>query len=225
MFIGSRISRNTAIISWPTAVGGGGGGWAGWDGTVFGTGGGGSREWSAGTVLKMDAPGDAELGLGLRGTRLTAAGPGLSLSVPQITNIVYNEAISLHGPSDRLQKMYQDIAYAILNGYRLFGNGRPGTAPDYLKMPIASQTEANIYNAMQVAVQSAVTNMNNGIVPINGDYYYGFRDPSYTNLLMPRNYVEIPDVFVGPFANSSPSSTQLLGPTNNYLVIFSPPWP
>ena len=52
-----------------------------------------------------------------------------NLSVTQVSNIVFNEEQSLHGPSVMLSDARISVAHAIINGDNAKGGARPITRP------------------------------------------------------------------------------------------------
>jgi hypothetical protein len=158
-----------------------------------------------------------------RNANIGGPGPGGSsrLTVPQLTNIIFNETRSLHGPQALRNILYRDITDAIANGFDQFENDRPGTAPSILGSPITTTSEYDLYLSIQLNVDAAITDWNNGQDAIGGDYFYNFRDSNLINIWSDR-LGEPADYTVGPFTNSYPSVSQHLGATDNYLVIFGP---
>jgi RHS repeat-associated protein len=117
---------------------------------------------------------------------------GLEVTEEQIGNIIFNETRSFSG--ENLASVRYNIAQAIINGDREYGDKRPQTAPTTATVP---DLERTVYGLCREAAKDAKADNSKGIDPTDGATHFNFRNNSSQK----------------PFYNY-PISTQV-GPLNN----------
>ena len=142
-----------------------------------------------------------------------------TLSVTQVTNIVYNETQSLHGNDVTLSDARDSVAHAIINGDNAKGDNRPLTAPDTVS---AANQQTQTYKDTQADVKCACQEAAQGADPTNGAQNINLRPNDSTK---PFQGADI-QTQSGPFTNSYPTKgPQGLPKDGIYVNTYKQPTP
>jgi HK97 family phage portal protein len=149
------------------------------------------------------------------------------LSDDQIANIVFNETASLAGPDENAGRMV--LINAVINADERLGPQRLKTrdsASSNISRVLSSDELQTLRRIKDLLVPRVRRHRQFGTDSANGLEAFGFRDSNNIKggvtgmMTLKRLKTQKPIAQYGPFTNSAPNKAQLLGPTDNYIILF-----